>query len=97
MDYVPQQSDDCVEIGEPGVWPAVVENFLLDMMLEEMKKGHLVSSTFSKSGWQRIKKCTEGQVQQDIHRESGEEQIWCDEDQILKFQKTIVAHGNGLQ
>ncbi|CAN1294537.1 hypothetical protein LINPERPRIM_LOCUS22504 [Linum perenne] len=55
MDYVPQQSDDCVEIGGPGVWPPVVENFLLDTMLDEMKKGHLVSSTFSKTSWQRIK------------------------------------------
>ncbi|CAN1176736.1 L10-interacting MYB domain-containing protein [Linum perenne] len=55
MDYVPQQSDDCVKIGGPGVWPPAVENFLLDTMLDEMKKGHLVSSTFSKTGWQRIK------------------------------------------
>ncbi|CAN1130848.1 hypothetical protein LINPERHAP2_LOCUS13183 [Linum perenne] len=54
MDSVSQQSDDCVEIGGSLVWPAVIENFLLDTMLEEMKKGHLVSATFSKTGWQRI-------------------------------------------
>ncbi|CAN1136771.1 hypothetical protein LINPERHAP2_LOCUS9658 [Linum perenne] len=54
MDSVPQQSEDCVEIGGSLVWPAVRENFLLDTMLEEMKKGHLVSATFSKTGWQRI-------------------------------------------
>ncbi|CAN1136082.1 hypothetical protein LINPERPRIM_LOCUS20870 [Linum perenne] len=55
MDSVPQHSDDCVEIDGSEVWHPVVENFLLDTMLEEMKKGHLVSSTFSKTGWQRIK------------------------------------------
>ncbi|CAN1126206.1 hypothetical protein LINPERHAP2_LOCUS3296 [Linum perenne] len=55
MNSIPQQSDDCVEIGGTLVWPAVIQNFLLDTMLEEMKKGHLVSSTFSKTGWQRIK------------------------------------------
>ncbi|CAN1316354.1 L10-interacting MYB domain-containing protein [Linum perenne] len=55
MDSVPQQSNNCVEIGGTLVWPAVIENFRLDTMLEEMKKRHLVSSTFSKTGWQRIK------------------------------------------
>ncbi|CAN1216585.1 hypothetical protein LINPERPRIM_LOCUS670 [Linum perenne] len=59
MDSVPQQSNDCVEIGGTEVWPAVVENFMLDTMLEEMKKGHLMSSTFSKTGWQRIKNALE--------------------------------------
>ncbi|CAN1163060.1 L10-interacting MYB domain-containing protein [Linum perenne] len=54
MNHEPQQSDDCVEIGGSLVWPTVRENFLLDTMLEEMKKGHLVSSSFSKTGWQRI-------------------------------------------
>ncbi|CAN0885151.1 hypothetical protein LINGRAHAP2_LOCUS15035 [Linum grandiflorum] len=55
MDDRKHQSDDCVEIDGSEVWPEPVEVFLLDTMIDEMKKGYLVTSTFSKTGWSNIK------------------------------------------
>ncbi|CAN1195222.1 hypothetical protein LINPERPRIM_LOCUS14428 [Linum perenne] len=55
MDNIALSSDDCVEIIPTEVWPEIVEEFLLDTMIDKMKKGHLVTSTFSKPGLGNIK------------------------------------------
>ncbi|CAN1237177.1 L10-interacting MYB domain-containing protein [Linum grandiflorum] len=48
--------NDCVEIDGKDVWPEIVELFLIDLMVEEVKKGNRTTTTFSKSGWSNIRK-----------------------------------------
>ncbi|CAN0873591.1 hypothetical protein LINGRAHAP2_LOCUS10416 [Linum grandiflorum] len=55
MDNLNHQTDDCVEVGSNDIWPEVIDDFLMDTMIDEMKKGNLVTSTFSKIGWASIK------------------------------------------
>ncbi|CAN1149040.1 hypothetical protein LINPERPRIM_LOCUS38422 [Linum perenne] len=55
MDSGSQQPGDCVVIGGNEMWPEVIESFLLDTMIEAKNNGYRVKTTFSKTGWLKIK------------------------------------------
>ncbi|CAN1730183.1 hypothetical protein LINPERHAP1_LOCUS861 [Linum perenne] len=65
MDSGSQQPDDCVVIGGNEVWPEAVESFLLDTMIEAKNNGYRVKTTFSKTGWLKIKNALKDKFNKD--------------------------------
>ncbi|GAB2253038.1 hypothetical protein Droror1_Dr00005885 [Drosera rotundifolia] len=50
----PNDANDYAEREKNDVWTDSIEQYLIALMVEEVKKGNRTSSTFSKSGWKAI-------------------------------------------
>ncbi|XP_038723795.1 L10-interacting MYB domain-containing protein-like isoform X2 [Tripterygium wilfordii] len=63
-----QNEVDCEEIDEKDeVWSKQIENYLIELMVEEVKKGNRTTTTFSKSGWKAIKEGLKAKFDKDYN------------------------------